>query len=398
MIPPINKSISELDHTDISRLIGLEESKTLEFKRDAYTVDSKNRYQEFCKDISALANTNGGWLICGIGETDGAATEIVGLDSFNADKVIAGLQDSANNTIKPHIQGLDFRAIEMPSGAIVLVIYVPRSFVAPHLSNKFYIRRAKSVNEMDIAEIRAAFSASLSLGERVRQFRKHRVEVISQRDHDEIPIVLEKGGYISVIHLIPLSFDDPTQNLDIFSTNNPRFATIADVIENFPSGRYNFDGYVRTSYQHSYIQFFRNGAIEFVGLGTIDVKNVIKRRPYVSLDSVAKNQFLGFKYCLQSAKAVHTQPPFFLLASLIDFKGVTLLPLGDSYDEVNQLLENYPPITRNTLLLADIVVENYDTSPAQSFRPILDMLWNTAGIRSCPYYDEQGQWKSKEPN
>ena len=61
--------ISEWNHATLDQLVtdGVEESLTVEFKRELAAA-TRGEKREVAKDISAFANTAGGWLIYGVDE------------------------------------------------------------------------------------------------------------------------------------------------------------------------------------------------------------------------------------------------------------------------------------------------------------------------------------------
>ena len=58
--------------SDVEDLLGQDEGRLLEFKRDWHSLDTKRGRAELCKDILALANSlkrgEYGWLIFGVGD------------------------------------------------------------------------------------------------------------------------------------------------------------------------------------------------------------------------------------------------------------------------------------------------------------------------------------------
>lgn len=64
----------------------MQESRDLDFKRDAIARDDKAR-REFLKDITAFANTAGGHLVIGMDEASGVAAGLCGITSPPADLV-----------------------------------------------------------------------------------------------------------------------------------------------------------------------------------------------------------------------------------------------------------------------------------------------------------------------
>lgn len=109
---------------------GWPESSSLEFKRDAPGNSDKDKH-ELLKDISALANADGGDIIYGINETNGVASEIYPLTAETADNLIRRINQTVESGIEPRILGLQFMPIDV-SGGYVLVVRVPASFLGPH--------------------------------------------------------------------------------------------------------------------------------------------------------------------------------------------------------------------------------------------------------------------------
>ncbi len=406
---PIYKLLAELDHNDIQRLIGEEESKTLDFKQDAYpepdTANGQNKKEkkdknewrrELCKDISALANAEGGWIICGISEEDRKAVDIKGLGAgSDFDKELLRLEQVANSQIEPPIRGLRFRAIDLPDPDKkgVIVIYVPRSPAAPHRSKltwKFYLRRSSGVQDMNISEVRTAFNLSEAFDDRVRQFRRQRVEAINIIGHDDVPILLQDGHSI-IVHLVPLTFADPSNNIDMsaFSSSNANLSQIFR--DQLRRGRYNFDGYVIpiSPSGRSYYQFFRTGAVEYVTQNKHhnypEVDNVIH------LGRIVQGCLEGVSYSLQALAKLQVEPPFVLMVSLLGLKGMYLAARDDEY-YIRALPEERQRVTRNNLLISDVICEDYDQKAATLLHHVFDIIWNTAGYERCPYYDQDGNW------
>jgi hypothetical protein len=50
------------------------------------------------------------------------------------------------------------------------------------------------------------------------------------------------------------------------------------------------------------------------------------------------------------------------------------------------------PIDRDTLLLPEVLVEDFSVSTDNLLRPVFDALWQAAGFSSCEHYDAQGHY------
>jgi len=48
---------------------------------------------------------------------------------------------------------------------------------------------------------------------------------------------------------------------------------------------------------------------------------------------------------------------------------------------------------RDSLIVPEIVMENFDVDVARQMKPALDIIWNSAGINESMGYDEQGNRK-----
>ena len=107
---------------DIVKLAHLPESKTLEFKRDASSLDS------ILKAVIAFANTAGGIILIGV--EDGG--EIVGVDNPSKDQ--EKIVNSIANRIKPLLSP-DFSIISVEDKQI-LVIQVDYTPAPYHMADK----------------------------------------------------------------------------------------------------------------------------------------------------------------------------------------------------------------------------------------------------------------------
>ncbi len=285
------KSIKEISEADLLGLIGTsKEDQAVDFKKSAYQQppDSelptnqgernkvKNRWKvDLCTDLSAFANANGGWIICGMKEEGGTATELCGIGaSINTEHEIQRLEQCAMRGIEPPLPRIEFRPIDLQDGEKAIVIHVPRSFRAPHRvheTSRFHIRRSGRNDEMNMDELRAAFNLSESLVNRVKSFRKERVEALSERKQEEIPVLLADGPAI-VLHTVPMTFSDPTGYIDLsaFHSRNYPMWVFEKALHN---GQFNLDGYVRPNGRidstiplSGYVQMYRTGIVESVSL------------------------------------------------------------------------------------------------------------------------------------
>ena len=116
----------------------VEETSDLDWKRVAYDSRKPRWDEEAAKDIAAMANSGGGWIVFGI-EEDGdknAASKIVPISWSATDQ--QRILRAAYAKIGPPVVGLDFHEVPCDSegGRSVVMMRVPDSADAPHFAKK----------------------------------------------------------------------------------------------------------------------------------------------------------------------------------------------------------------------------------------------------------------------
>ena len=192
-----NKSFELLEERDLLTLLDNEvsEGQTIDYKV-ALHGDNDSDSKEFLYDVSSFANTSGGYLIYGIKEDKGVPTEICGLDILDTDAVILKLENIIRDGIAPRIPGILTRTISLSNNRVVIIFRIPRSFSQPHMiafknSSKFYAHNSAGKYQMDVGELRTAFTLSQNIIDRIRSFRRQRLDIIVS---GETPINMNKGS------------------------------------------------------------------------------------------------------------------------------------------------------------------------------------------------------------
>ncbi|MEU3603669.1 ATP-binding protein [Streptomyces sp. NPDC006798] len=104
----------------------LHESDDLDWKRDLPVPPMNGQWNEFAKDVAAMANTRGGLLVYGVSNDH----EMVGVDREKADLRQYG--QWVRNHVHPYLP--DLVMFTLTDGAkTILVVDVPASEMAPHL-------------------------------------------------------------------------------------------------------------------------------------------------------------------------------------------------------------------------------------------------------------------------
>lgn len=148
---------------DIENLItsSAEESINLEFKQAAsLSLSDESKKREIAKDVSAMANSDGGLLIYGIEEKNHKACNTSFIDGNLITK--EWLEQIINSRISRKIEGLIIDPIRFDENIqqTVYVVKIPSSINAPHMANdkKFYRRYNFQSVAMEEYEVRNLYN------------------------------------------------------------------------------------------------------------------------------------------------------------------------------------------------------------------------------------------------
>jgi hypothetical protein len=172
-----HKPIAQLTESDLQILIDNQEKESLilEYKREITGSDQEKR--ELPKDISAMANTDGGYFIVGIEEKDGHAAAIVGtLKNIGRQPVEEWIETVLITNIRPRIT-LKPKVIILASdpNKVVVVIHIQQSSKRPHMvvtdsKNAYYKRHNYQATYADEHEIRSMFLESKDIEDKMKSF------------------------------------------------------------------------------------------------------------------------------------------------------------------------------------------------------------------------------------
>lgn len=350
----INKQLSDITLDDITSLIdnSVYEGKSIEYKRQLPS-DAPEEKKKFLREICSFANTAGGDLIYGIDAVDGLPVKIVGIDSTDEDDLRLRIENSTRDGIQPRLPHCQLQLIPVSSGVSVLVIRVPRSWNAPHRlgsDGHFYGRNSAGTYQLDVGEVRQAFTLSDTISQRIRDFRTDRISrIISSMTPAKTKTEIAKLA----VHIVPLSAftTDELIDLEHHKTTLNRIAPLGT-----QGGFYtklNLDGLVNYTddtqgHSRAYIQFFRSGIIESVVSFTPHDGNYIFTSNYESQLLRAVPAYIG-QLC-----SIDIEPPYYLFISLLNVAEYQMY-LGSNFFEKTSEKPD-----RDNLILDEVVIKNRD--------------------------------------
>jgi hypothetical protein len=220
---------------------------------------------------------------------------------------------------------------------------------------------------------------------RIRSFHKERVEAIQK---DQSNIRLSDSARL-IVHLMPEGAMRAPKSLsaaDLKKAAQPIRPLGNGNGSAYRDSRFNADGFLLFSGQDAvryYVQLYRNGVYEGVMAEAVFQP---QNQPKILRDNWCEEALLGAMAGYQPfAKALGLEPPFWMFAALAGCEGARFW--------FSRSWEQFSPhaIDRPVVWLPETRIDAFDTDPAKHLRPMLDVLWNAAGMERSLNYDEQGE-------
>lgn len=396
------KTLTEFTETELQQLVadGQEENLRIEFKLDCYNftdeTSKQEKRKEFCKDVLALANASGGWIFCGIAESSGRASKLVGLEKFDPDAQKRRLGQWLDNDAQPRLSQFNTHTVSLADGKSVFIIEIPRSFAAPHRNtqtNEFPLRRVGRIEpNMTIDDLRRAFVGGENYAEQIRTFREGRVLAVHTPGHVGAYAPLMPRRPLWILHVLPVVMMEERYRFPLSTGHfaNSAFVRLDDFNYYMSGMVHNLDGLLfrsgNTNRDHidAYFQVFRSGAIEHVRVyEESDGRNSeLVYRHWV--DHVIE----GLSYCLELQRGLGVEEPFFVALTLAHISQFRWVATASSHSGRSPSIT----IRHDPLRFPEQYFEQRDIEPKQMLRSTFDVWANGCGWPQSPCYDKDGLW------
>lgn len=387
------------------------ESKNLDYKRELPLKTEESKIN-FLKDITAFANTDGGFIIYGVSESKGIPGHINGLTITNPDEEKRRLHSWIEHHLEPRVN-VNIVTLAYIENKHILVLYVEKSFIAPHrfkIGDKyfgFYGRGPARNFELDTLEVRQAFVSSESLTNKVNQFVSDRIIKIHSQT---TPITIQEGATF-ILHIVPVSaftsdYKISQSQLNSLKERGGLFPPAWPAYNNSSlicSCKITLEGLLTRDEKgierlcRSYSHFYRNGIIESVLAYPLH-ENIAGWSPgkhsILPVMDYEKRLVKNLTYYLSQLKAMDIFPPFFIFLSLVSAENYCLAYNADG-------INGYYPtdkIDRNIIQLPSEIIENFDIEVPKLLKSYFDALFNACGLPGSVNYDHDGNWKLETGN
>lgn len=213
----LTRPIEALEEGDIQRLVDnqVSEGRTIEFKRDL-PGDAPEARTKFLAAVTSFANAQGGDLLYGVDAPNGMAAAVPGVEVADVDAATLRLEEKLRAGVAPRLLDRKFRWVRLASGRQVLAIRIQPGLAAPHRvifknNGRFHGRGSAGKFEMDVHDLRHAFTESAALPARLQQLH---TDAIGRARGNDMPIAMAQHP-MAVASVIPLSLFREERDLPI---------------------------------------------------------------------------------------------------------------------------------------------------------------------------------------
>lgn len=364
----------------------VEEGQFVEFKSALPGRADKGKH-EFLKDVTALANAEGGQILFGIREEMGAAAGISALVVDDKDGESRRLLQMLDSQVEPRLRGVSLNWLTHEDGDI-LILNVPKSYYGPHrfLANgnsKFVLRNHAHVIEMTYDQIADAMvgrdRADRYLEAQWREWLDHLNKDMTFRPVSQLPALS--------VGLMPVIASRKTQVVDLEAIY-PRASALMDGPRwGGCSTRFNFEGLAvypgnRDERLEHLVQISRFGSLlsfDVVGW-EYQAENVI---PSIGLSQLIADTV---RRLVPFAKQLGIAGEWILKGGVFGI-GDHKFVWRDGYSFSENVKFPRDSLEFPDLLVPDIASQNSDDS---FVRPWLDILWQAHGRSKCSLYADDG--------
>lgn len=389
MGPFTGQPLASVSIDDLRRLIAnaVPESLHLDYKREL-KLDDKDEKKEFLRDLTALANSEGGMIIYGMeedrdtaGKPTGIPRSVDGFPILNRDFFVLSVEHIIKDGIDERLPSYQLATVPVAGDNHVLMIRVPPSLRAPHMvtlggERRFFIRGNSGRQDMSTAQVRDSVLRTESVVERIRTFIEKRAEKHAGAPTQSRPFWM--------LHVIPLVRTGVA--LDV--TDQAVIKRLREIeTPHGGSGRHSIDGYQVGERDPegliSHTLVFRDGTIEFLDQGSF--AQHAKGVNYFACGLFDQLLFKLLRSALELYREGRLQFPAVVSITIQSIKGYSMPPARLVFDRSQ-------PISENAITPEPLILTHLPDDVTMLLRPLLDFSWNAFGLPRCQGYDAAGKY------
>lgn len=316
------------------------ENEYIDYKYNFAVLETTNKEQvskkkiEFCNDVCAFANSDGGYLFFGIEEERGEPIALIGIEitDGNTDRFELDRRNELSR-IQPVIPAIKFKFIPIEGEKYIVVLHVEKGMHSPYVCRKsgevysFYVRNGNCKRIMDYKEVELMFKFANILSSAIKEYIEERIELLRYYNLQDTHI--ETKG-IAVLHIVPDDFQSAMEVSKMFRKERDEKVRFSEIFNGFCYGRSMpfVDGLMYNNVEYDngiQVRIFNNGiaelSLELDKFTTpIDKHFEEKTRLFVG-DIIEK--FANFASCyIDNCNVLTNARRVYLCASIIDAEGM----------------------------------------------------------------------------
>ena len=407
------KPLPALTLEDVQALVDerIPEGQRLEYK-EALSLDRDNDRAELAKDISGMANAQGGLLIYGIAEDDSDEPRPVEVKPLPRVGQQTRVEDILDSTVQPLLD-YECSTLDASEGSVLLVRVAPRAG-GPHMvqgykQHRYFVRRGTRTVPMTEDEVRAAYEAARTRADKVG-------ELLAQ-----LPLLprIGRARNLDEIRMAALGMAPPDEWLPLVSVVRAPFDGSRELIspahvgeESFPEPLNRYAGRNRQLRAHGHYTVDALGLIEEATAEADDepAAQLVLNRVRVYRQGVCEwahrySYAVPDPYAIPSssfAQDVHNALGYF--ASIYDAVGyagrlAVFVRIDNAekawlavHERITDLASEAPTAMEAVNAYRETTVNALLADPLPLVRDSMELIWQAFGYRRCLLFDDGGEW------
>ena len=386
------------DHLNSLILLRVAEGPRIEYKAQL-NISKDSEKREFCKDVSALANSQGGYLFFGIEETNGVPSGVPGID-FN-DDIRQRTHQILTSGLSPRVQSIKDVSIRLRNGKSVLILKIePDGYLhqVKYDDERYYKRAGTITVSMQSSDVETFFlgRGPSTRPEQVKDILSSYYGALKSRKYFKklagkgicaLAIIPEIASYKIDVGNLPGQFTTLFQPLYCSGwsseiTGRARFT--------FGRGREDKVPYAVT-------EVTELGEVKSFNSFMLENRYIEAQLPtecvgYIPSIAYERELIIATHRYLNSLKEIGVSPPYFIQTALLQIQGYILYVNPVRFVESSRVYQSEDIIPDFIHIGGEAQFKNQE-SVAIAMRPMFDYIWREFGFERCYDYDKtSGRW------
>jgi hypothetical protein len=396
---------------DVQALVDarLREGQRLDYKADLPLDREKDR-AELAKDVSGMANAQGGLIIFGVAEDDSDEPRPDKVTSMRSAGQQTRIEDILDDAVQPRLE-YEAQTLDADDGVVVLVRVAPRAggphMVQSYKQHRYFIRRGTRTVPMSEDEVRIAYEAARSRVDRVDRLLAQLplLPRISRTRGQDVIELAAKGLTIpaqwkAFVSVVTAPFDAPRE---LVSTARVGAGTFPEPFDRYVGGnrRLSRQGYFRIDafglveevldtsaaappphWVMNRVRIYRQGVCEWAHRYTIPEADAI---PSLSFAQDVHN---ALAYFASVYRAVGYTGRLGVSVRIDNAENATLAVRR----ELTDFASGAPARVEFINAYEESTVDALSADPLPIVRGTMELVWQAFGYPRCLLFDEVGGW------